>query len=206
MDSFGFAQVDFEFETENSGKLNCNTTYLPVLVIDSINNESVQRMVKTIYEKSPCYLFNNQQRSQDNRTLGKSPIQDLNGQIEVLGRIVTSYKENFRYFKTNAAFSLNRVENIKSYEKVKDISLRTLQYIAQHPEQLQKILIQRASELDEQITFRKKLLLQKTRIIMIYMKIKLSSVFVFSVSNGNNSLQKYSRTNYTIHAAFDCDH
>ena len=138
MDSFGFAQVDFEFETENSGKLNCNTTYLPVLVIDSINNESVQRMVKTIYEKSPCYLFNNQQRSQDNRTLGKSPIQDLNGQIEVLGRIVTSYKENFRYFKTNAAFSLNRVENIKSYEKVKDISLRTLQYIAQHPEQLQK--------------------------------------------------------------------
>lgn len=179
MDSFGFAQVDFEFETENSEKLNCNTTYLPVLVIDSINNESVQRMVKTIYEKSPCYLFNNQQRSQDNRTLGKSPIQDLNGQIEVLGRIVTSYKENFRYFKTNAAFSLNRVENIKSYEKVKDISLRTLQYIAQHPEQLQKILVQRASELDEQITFRKKLLLQKTRIIMIYMKIKLSSVFCF---------------------------
>lgn len=206
MDSFGFAQVDFEFETENSEKLNCNTTYLPVLVIDSINNESVQRMVKTIYEKSPYYLFNNQQRSQDNRTLGKSPIQDLNGQIEVLGKIVTSYKENFRYFKTNAAFSLNRVENIKSYEKVKDISLRTLQYIAQHPEQLQKILIQRASELDEQITFRKKLLLQKTRIIMIYMKIKLSSVFVFSVSNGNNSLQKYSRTNYTIHATFDCDH
>lgn len=138
LDSFGFAQVDFEFETENSEKLNCNTTYLPVLVIDSINNESVQRMVKTIYEKSPYYLFNNQQRSQDNRTLGKSPIQDLNGQIEVLGKIVTSYKENFRYFKTNAAFSLNRVENIKSYEKVKDISLRTLQYIAQHPEQLQK--------------------------------------------------------------------
>lgn len=99
LDSFGFAQVDFEFETENSEKLNCNTTYLPVLVIDSINNESVQRMVKTIYEKSPYYLFNNQQRSQDNRTLGKSPIQDLNGQIEVLGKIVTSYKENFRVFQ-----------------------------------------------------------------------------------------------------------
>ena len=97
-------------------------------------------MVKTIYEKSPRYLFGNQQRSQDKRSLGNSQIHDLDGQIETLGKIVTCYEENFRYFKTNAVSRLEQIESIKSYEKVKNITLKSIQYIVQHPEQLQKSL------------------------------------------------------------------
>lgn len=140
LDSFGFAQIDFIFEMQNFDEINCSTIYFPVLVVDSINNLSVQRMVKTIYEKSPRYLFGNQQRSQDKRSLGNSQIHDLDGQIETLGKIVTCYEENFRYFKTNAVSRLEQIESIKSYEKVKNITLKSIQYIVQHPEQLQKSL------------------------------------------------------------------
>lgn len=122
LDSFGFAQIDFIFEMQNFDEINCSTIYFPVLVVDSINNLSVQRMVKTIYEKSPRYLFGNQQRSQDKRSLGNSQIHDLDGQIETLGKIVTCYEENFRYFKTNAVSRLEQIESIKSYEKVKNIT------------------------------------------------------------------------------------
>lgn len=139
MDCFGYVQLAFCFIDKNNDEKIYFSDYILILVRKGTQNDSIKRMVNYVYDNQESFLFNHKQQSNDSADLKESDHKTLDSQIRLLWEIASGYEESFSYFKTNARFKTVEKNNIDRFEKLQRVTLDTILFIAQHPEELKKI-------------------------------------------------------------------
>ena len=136
--NYGFVQITLNIKLENQETIVLYSKLIPILVVNALNNRSVERMVEYIYAHRERFLLCGPQLSMQNYGLKSEGIKDLNTQVQIIQDIIRVYTEMIGYFRLNAKFRLSPIGHVNHYEKVKCVSNRTINYIVMHPEQLMR--------------------------------------------------------------------
>lgn len=136
--NYGFAQITLNIKLENQATMVLYSKFIPILVVNERNNQSVERMVEYIYTHREQFLLCGPQLSMENYGLKDEGENDLEARVQIIRDIVQVYNEEIGYFRLNAKFKLSPIGRIDHYEKAKYISNQTINYIIMHPEQLMR--------------------------------------------------------------------
>jgi len=135
---YGFVQITVLYNDASGNQFLRDTEYIQVMVRKGRQNDSVRRITEYVYTQNAELLYG---KSLPRETAGlkDNAKKTLESRILLLERIAVVYEENFRYFKTNCRFKTVSHERVDHFEKLQYVSRNTLQYIAQHPEELQPV-------------------------------------------------------------------
>ena len=136
---YGFVQITLIFDDVQGNQQVRDTEYIHVLVRKGHQNDSVRRMTEYVYVQNADLLYGNRTHPKDVSGLKESAQKTIESHILLLKQISVTYEENFRYFKMNSRFVTTQKEHVDCFEKLQYVSRNTLQYIAQHPEELQQV-------------------------------------------------------------------
>ncbi len=136
---YGFSQITLIFDDAQGTHFVQETEYIQVLVRKGRQNDSVLRMTEYVYKQNSDLLNSRKVLPRGMSGLKNAAQKTLEAHILLLEQISAVYEENYRYFKINSRFSTVPEERIDHFEKLQFVSRNTLQYIVQHPEELQKI-------------------------------------------------------------------
>ena len=136
---YGFVQITIIFDDAQGNQQIRDTEYIHVLVRKGSQNDSVRRMTEYVYKKNAELLYGDRTLPKDVSGLKDSARKTVESHILLLKQISVTYEENFRYFKMNSRFITVPKEHVDHFEKLQYVSRNTLQYIAQHPEELQQV-------------------------------------------------------------------
>lgn len=135
---YGFVQIAISFDTP-AEPFFLETEYVQVMVRKGKQNDSVRRMVEFVYNHNERLLYGNKLQSKDAVNLEKNLNRTIESQILLLKQISVSFEEQYSYFRINSRFITIPHEHVDSFEKLQYISNRSIQYMVQHPEELQRI-------------------------------------------------------------------
>lgn len=135
---YGFVQITVLYNDARGNQVLLDTEYIQVMVRKGRQNDSVRRITEYVYAQNAELLYG---KSLPRETAGlkDNAKKTLESRILLLERIAVTYEENYRYFKTNCRFKTVSREHVDHFEKLQYVSNNTLQYIAQHPEELQPV-------------------------------------------------------------------
>lgn len=133
---YGFIQITIIYEDAQGNRQIKDTEFIQVLVRKGPQNESVKQMVEYVYSHSAYLLYDGQMLSKALEGQNDSAQKTIESHILLLKQISVTYEENYRFFKMNSRFITTPQEHVDHFEKLQYVSRNTLQYIAQHPEQL----------------------------------------------------------------------
>ena len=139
LECYGFAQITIIFDDKCGNQQIRDTEFMHVLVHKGSQNDSVRRMTEYVYEQNAELLNGNRTIPKDISGLKEAARKTIESHILLLEQISVVYEENYRYFKMNSRFLTIPKERVDHFEKLQYVSRNTLQYIAQHPEELQQI-------------------------------------------------------------------
>ena len=139
LECYGFAQITIAFDDEQGNRQIRETEYIQVMVRKGRQNESVRRMTEYVYKQDFELLNGGRTLPKDASGLKESARKTIESHMLLLEQISVIYEENYRYFKMNCRFSTIPKERVDHFEKLQYVSSNTMQYIARHPEELQKI-------------------------------------------------------------------
>lgn len=149
MDNFGLAQISVSITYHSGEERLFYSPFVSLLINDSKNNLSVQKMVEYIYGNYKAFLFEGESVSRKREGIKPQSVRELEAQIQILKQIIVAYDENARYFQTNAKFTVSSSKRVDHYEKVKYVTSSTIQFIVQHPEELKKCQSKRGIKIGE---------------------------------------------------------
>lgn len=138
LECYGFAQITIIFDDAQGNHQVKETEYINVMVRKGRQNDSIRRMTEYVYRQNSDLLNSKQTFPKDASGLKDSARKTIEAHILLLEQISVVYEENYRYFKMNSRFSTVPKERVDHFEKLQYISSNTLQYMVQHPEELQK--------------------------------------------------------------------
>lgn len=135
---YGFVQITVIYNDASGNQHFRDTEYIQVMVRKGRQNDSVRRITEYVYTQNAELLYG---KSLPRETAGlrENAKKTLESRILLLERIAVVYEENYRYFKINCRFKTIPHERVDHFEKLQYVSNNTLQYIAQHPEELQPV-------------------------------------------------------------------
>ena len=139
LECYGFVQISLIFNDAQGNQQIRDTEYIHVLVRKGRQNDSVRRMTEYVYTQNADLLYGDRTLPKDVSGLKESARKTIESHILLLKQISVTYEENFRYFKMNSRFVTTPKEHVDHFEKLQYVSRNTLQYIAQHPEELQRV-------------------------------------------------------------------
>lgn len=135
---YGFVQISVSFDTPD-GNQSLETEYIQVMVRKGHQNDSVRRMAEYVYNHNSTLLYGSKVLPKDAVGLKDESYRTLESRILLLKQMSISFEEQYRYFRANSRFTTVPHEYVDSFEKLQYISGRSIQYIVQHPEELQQI-------------------------------------------------------------------
>ena len=133
-DCYGVAQISIELQTDDGPRM-LHSGYLQVMVHDDEQNDSVRRMAEFV-GKNNDLLYGDGVLPDEVKSFRENEQKTLESKLKLLKDISQIFEDNYRYFKSNSRYTTIPRENIDSFEKLRFISAKTVQYIAQHPEEL----------------------------------------------------------------------
>lgn len=144
IDCFGYVRITLVLELSNETELRLYSQYLPVLVrvVDEENNtivlnEAVKEMAAYVYKNNNLFLFNNgNMKSKDMANLDPSGRTTFLSYIKLTERVIKAYDSCYGYFRNNSKFCAKKFLRIEPFEHLQYVTPSTLEYIANHPEQL----------------------------------------------------------------------
>lgn len=139
LECYGFVQITLIFNDAQGNQQVKDTEYIHVLVRKGRQNDSVRRMTEYVYAQNADLLNGDRTLPKDVSGLKESARKTIESHILLLKQISVTYEENYRYFKMNSRFITTPKEHVDHFEKLQYVSRNTLQYIAQHPEELQQV-------------------------------------------------------------------
>ena len=139
LECYGFVQITVIFDDAQGNQHVRDTEYIHVLVRKGRQNDSVRRMTEYVYKRNADLLNGDRTLPKDVSGLKKSTRKTIESHILLLKQISVTYEENYRYFKMNSRFLTTPKEHVDHFEKLQYVSRNTLQYIVQHPEELQQV-------------------------------------------------------------------
>mgnify|MGYP007093297375 CR=1 FL=1 len=138
IECYGYIQLSVKFYI-GANLYHLDTDYVPVMVRKGIQNESVRRMTEYVYRNRETLLFKNTPLAKDISGLKDSSRRTVESKILLLQEIGRAFENNYAYFKANSRFTTVQEEYIDHFEKLQCITNSTLQFITQHPDELQRI-------------------------------------------------------------------
>lgn len=135
---YGFVQISVSFDTPECNH-SLETEYIQVMVRKGLQNDSVRRMVEFVYNHNSALLYGSKVFPKDAVGLKEDSYRTLESKVLLLKEMAISFEEQYRYFRANSRFTTVPHEYIDSFEKLQYISRRSIQYMIQHPEELQQI-------------------------------------------------------------------
>lgn len=135
--SYGYVQLHVAI-TINNECYSFESSYIPVMVKKSIQNYSVQRMTKYIYQNNSVLLSNQTDTPKDKEDFEENYSKTIETKIILLRKILNVLEENYSYFKINSRYITEHVEKVDYFDKLQYVSASTIQYIAQHPNELRR--------------------------------------------------------------------
>lgn len=138
LECYGFVQITIVYDDEDGNHHVYDTEYIQVMVRKGKQNDSVKRMTEYVYSQNAELLYG-KTLPKETAGLKEHARKTLESRILLLEKIAVVYEENYRYFKTNCRYKTVPRECIDHFEKLQYVSSNTLQYIAQHPEELQPV-------------------------------------------------------------------
>lgn len=132
----GFVQISLHIFYDDTEEWYYSE-YASVMVRSNRKFEEIDAMLKYIYENQDDILKNTVITA-ENGKIGSKSYDDFWAQILMLQEIANIYESSFGYFKANSRCKLETVEVVDRTDKLQQIDAKTVQYIAQHPENLKK--------------------------------------------------------------------
>lgn len=136
LDCYGFVQISLEIIDNNGNVHTFTTPYLSVLVKHGRLNDNIKAMIGYVYNNQENLLFNGNFGSKNFGNMKSGGQQNFLSQILLANEIADLYEKNYRYFKVNSRFKIDKVSRIERFERVQYITSDTIRYIATHPEEL----------------------------------------------------------------------
>lgn len=132
----GLVQISLFITYTDGGSDWFYSDYAAIMVRNSETNKIVDTMLKYIYDNQNEFLCH----EADITKIGKLNTQsheDFWSQIVLLEEIANVYENSYGYFMANCRNKLESVEILDRVNKLQEISSKTVQYMANHPEYLQ---------------------------------------------------------------------
>lgn len=186
-DLYGFVDITIEFISDGSSAA-LHTGYIPVLVRRTKEAEAVRSMVRYIGEHAQELLVTDR-GAKDVTGLRDGGKKSLSVQIQLAEEIAGVYEKLYGHFLLNSRYTTHQAYRVDDMEKLRQISAPTLQYIARHPELLQKTAGKGIAR-GKDTYIPKKTLISTEEITMdIYENVSMVS-FLLSVLHALEELQK----------------
>ncbi len=109
---------------------------IAVMVSNTVINNGVMNMVQYIYDHCEKYLYEEHKHSSIATSIKESEIISLEAKIAFLQEALKVYKQCYQQLKNNPYSKLKRAEQVDSFDKLQTISLKTIQYISSHSDEL----------------------------------------------------------------------
>ena len=133
----GFAQISLNVVCEGKSDWYY-TEFMSVLIRPSRKNKSINEMIKFIYENQGDFLFHESLMPE----LGGDKIKDdFWTQMLIFEDIANVYEDCFGYFMANSRYELKKIETLDRIEKLQYVDSKTIQYMTQHPEYLDRNVV-----------------------------------------------------------------
>ena len=172
--SFGFARITVEIQYSDGTQETYFSDYLSIMVndIDTVNR--INAMYEYIFENQQELLF--KQNFIDGSSNSKSAneaVKDKRAQkgkdsvltkLAIAEDIARLFENSFGYFRTNSRYKIKERYVVDDVEKLRNITSKTLDYIAGHPEQLSPAAGNSGIRINGQGYLPKKTLIQENEI------------------------------------------
>ena len=129
----GFVRLSLDITYVDSSSEVLYSEYAAVLMKPTSNNQSVDKMLKYVYENQEDILHSSVNMTGIGRQ-NEQRYDDFWAQIILFEEIANVYAENFGFFKANCRYKLEKTEVLDRVEKLQEVDAKTVQYIVQHPE------------------------------------------------------------------------
>ena len=133
-DYFGTVCIKLEIH----GKIYCSKS-IAVMVTDTFKGRSILKMVEYISVNSRGFLYNETEYSSLGDEFTNYSNISIATKIQLLNEIRDIYRESYRYLQNNPYTKLHKEEKIVPFTKVTTFNPCTVQYIATHTDELEKV-------------------------------------------------------------------
>jgi len=133
----GFIQFVIKVYDDNDESRLFHSDLASVLIPVSFNNDGIVKMLNYIYRNQNDLLCR-QVTITDKGSDVSEAHDDFASQLVILEEVVGVYESNYGYFKANCKYKLEQVETVDRVDHLQYIDAKTVQYMAQHPEYLQR--------------------------------------------------------------------
>ena len=139
IDCYGFVEITLSLQLKDGDEINLRSEYLPVLVKKGQLNDAVKAMAQYVYTNQEDLLLNGEPKPRDIASLKEQGYKSLIAQVILAEELLSVYEQSYGYFRANSRFRIDKVNSVDHIEKLQYISPATMQYIAQHPEELRQV-------------------------------------------------------------------
>lgn len=134
-----YGYVRFQLFYSKDGKRGLlESPFISVMVKKGIKNESVKRMTEYIYRNNSILLSNSINTTKYEKDNSEGSNKTIETKLSLLKRIISTLETNYAYFKINSRFKTVHIEKTDYFDKLQFVSAATIQYIAQHPDELRR--------------------------------------------------------------------
>ena len=182
-DSFGFARITVEIQLADGTWESYFSEYVSIMVNDIETVNRINAMYEYIFDNEKELLFRQCVDGGPDGPGGsarKAPFERVNRRgvsgnserhedgvlvkLAIAEDLARLYENNFGYFRTNSRYKIKERYVVDDVEKLRNISSKTLDYIASHPEQLSPAAGNGGIKINGQGYFPKKTLVQENEI------------------------------------------
>ena len=139
LDCYGYVEISLTLVMDDGNEQTLFTEYLPVLVRRGQLNNAVKSMVAYVYSHQENLLLNGAPKPRNLAGLKADGYKSLSAQIILAEEIAAVYESSYGYFKANCRFRIEKVPSIDRLEHLQQVTPKTLEYIASHPEELRPV-------------------------------------------------------------------
>lgn len=134
---YGYVQFQLTI-TRNGIVYNYESPFISVMVKKGSHNDSVKRMTEYIYHNDAVLLADRSNTTKVDLINNVDVDKTIETKLVLLNRIISMLERNYPYFKINSRYKTVHVERKDYFDKLQFVSSSTIQYIAQHPDELRR--------------------------------------------------------------------
>ena len=137
-DYYGYIRIEIESfgDSPECEPRRYLSDYIVVMFKATPVNLSIQRMAEYVYQQHKHFLWKNNVLPFGNVQLTDHEEKSLDTLIAILQSVIRVFEHNMAFFRTNPHTKAETTFRVDDFSKLQTITPQTLQYIAQHPDEL----------------------------------------------------------------------
>lgn len=137
-DCYGYIRLEVEFlwQIEDHEPQSYVTDYLVVMLKTTSLNRSIQRMAEYVYRQHKHFLWRDKNLPYGNVQLNSHEEKSLDTSIAIVKTVLRVFEHNMAFFRTNPHTKAETTYRVDDFSRLQAITPETLQYMAQHPDEL----------------------------------------------------------------------